>query len=158
MLKINLTAVPVEENKSPKGRYHLFCQDISQAMRQNNGGKTKPNTWPFEVELVRLPPRATNYPYHSHSAEWEFYMIVGGRGKLRTQSGTVEVREGDCFAHPPGEAHQIINSGATDLLYYVIASNDPSDICHYPDSKKWSLPGEEKPVRVQPMNYYEGEE
>ena len=158
MHKINLSGVPVEENKSPKGRYHSFGQDITQAMRQNNGGKTKPNTWPFEVELVRLPARATNWPYHSHSAEWEFYMIVGGRGKLRTESGTVEVREGDCFAHQPGEAHQIINSGATDLLYYVIASNEASDVCHYPDSKKWSLPGEKETVRVQPVNYYEGEE
>ena len=158
MHKINLTAVPIEENKSPKGRYHLFGQDISQAMRQNNGGKTKPNTWPFEVELVRLTPRAANYPYHSHSVEWEFYMIVAGRGKLRTESGTVEVREGECLAHPPGEAHQIINSGATDLVYYIIASNAPSDVCHYPDSDKWSLPGQEKPVRVQQTNYYEGEE
>lgn len=158
MLKINLTAVPVEERKSPKGRYHLYGQDISNAMRQNNGGRTKPNTWPFEVELVRLPPSAANWPYHSHSAEWEFYMIVAGRGKLRTTSGTTEVHEGDCFAHPPGEPHQIINSGATDLLYYVIASNAPSDVCHYPDSNKWALPGSDKTVRVQPMNYYEGEE
>jgi uncharacterized cupin superfamily protein len=158
MLKINLTAVPVEETKSPKGRYHLFAQDISQAMRQNNGGKFKPNVWPYEIELVRLPPRAANWPYHSHSAQWEFYMIVAGRGKLRTDAGTVEVREGDCFAHPPGEAHQITNAGATDMVYYVIASNTPSDICHYPDSGKWSLPGQNKTVHVQPMNYYEGEE
>ena len=158
MHKINLTAVPVKERKSPKGRYHLFGQDISNAMRQNNGGKTKPNMWPFEVELVRLPPRAVNWPYHSHSAEWEFYIIVAGRGKLRTPSGTIEVREGDSFAHPPGEAHQIINSGATDLLYYVVASNAASDVCYYPDSNKWALPGHDKTVRVQPMNYYEGEE
>lgn len=158
MHKINLSAVPVEENKSPKGRFHLFGQDISKAMRLNNGGKNKTNVWPFEVELVRLPPRAANYPYHSHSAEWEFYMIVGGRGKLRTESATIEVREGDCFACPPGEAHQIINSGATDMIYYVIANNAPSDVCHYPDSDKWALPGQDKTVRVQQMNYYDGEE
>jgi uncharacterized cupin superfamily protein len=85
-------------------------------------------------------------------------MVVGGRGKLRTQSGAIEMREGDCVAQPPGEAHQIINSGATDLLYYVIASNAASDVRHYPDSGKWSLPGQEKTVRVQPMNYFEGEE
>jgi uncharacterized cupin superfamily protein len=158
MHKINLTTVPVEESKSPKGRYHSFGQDISQAMRQNNGGRGKPNTWPFEVQLVRLPPRAANWPFHSHSAQWEFYMIVAGRGKLRTESGTVELREGDCVSHAPGEAHQIINSGATDLLYYVIASNAASDVCHFPDSGKWSLPGGDKTVRVEPVNYYEGEE
>lgn len=158
MLKINLSAVPVDECISPKQRYHSFAQDISQAMRQNNGGKSKPNAFPFEVSLVRLPPRAANWPFHSHSAQWEFYMIVTGRGKLRTVTGENEVREGDCFAHPPGEPHQIINSGATDLLYYVIADNPVSDACYYPDTGKWSLPGQDKTVRVQPASYFDGEE
>jgi uncharacterized cupin superfamily protein len=158
MYKINLTAVPVEECKSPKRRFHSFSQDISHAMRQHNGGKSKPNSFPFEVGLVRLPPRAANWPYHSHSAQWEFYMIVTGRGKLRTASGEIEVREGDCFAQPPGEPHQIINSGATDLLYYIIADNPPSDVRHYPDSNKWSLPGDDKTVRIKPAGYFEGEE
>ena len=85
-------------------------------------------------------------------------MIVAGRGKLRTESGTVELREGDCVSHGPGEPHQIINSGATDLLYYVIANNVQSDVCHYPDSGKWSLPDEGKTVRVEPASYYDGEE
>src|SRR5262245_61172797 len=34
MKKINLSAVPVEERKSPKGRYRRFDQDISAALRQ----------------------------------------------------------------------------------------------------------------------------
>ena len=158
MHKIHLTAVPVDEAVSPKRRYHSFAQDISQAMRQNNGGKTKPNMFPFEVSLVRLPPRAANWPYHWHSAQWEFYMIVAGRGKLRTARAEIQIVEGDCFALAPGEPHQLINSGATDLLYYIIADNPASDVCHYPDSGKWSLPGQEKAVRVQPVSYFEGEE
>src|ERR1700752_1941887 len=91
MYKINLSAVPVEECKSPKRRFHSFSQDISNAMRQNNGGKSKTKAFPFEVGLVRLPPRAANWPYHSHSAQWEFYMIVTGRGKLRTAAGEIDV-------------------------------------------------------------------
>ncbi len=85
-------------------------------------------------------------------------MIVAGRGKLRTATGEIQIVEGDCFAQPPGEPHQIINSGATDLLYYVIADNPVSDVCHFPDSAKWSVPGLDKTVRVQPLNYFEGEE
>ncbi|MSU57567.1 MAG: cupin domain-containing protein [Pedosphaera sp.] len=158
MKKINLAAVPVEESQSPKGRYRRFCKDITAAMRQTNGERLRPLAWPFEVELVRLPPRALNYPLHSHTAQWEFYLIVSGRGQVRTPAGTVEVREGDCVAHPPGEAHQLSNTGATDLVYYVIADNPPSDACHYPDSDKWALPGQDKPVRVQSAEYYDGEE
>jgi hypothetical protein len=40
----------------------------------------------------------------------------------------------------------------------VIADNALSDVAHYPDSKKWKIAGQENPVRVQPANYYDGEE
>ena len=91
MKKINLATVPVDETKSPKGRFRLFRQDISAAIRAGNGEKSRSAACPFEVELVRLPPRAVNWPYHSHSAQWEFYMIVAGRGQVRTPAGTVAV-------------------------------------------------------------------
>ena len=158
MNRINLSAVPIEERKSPKGRFHLFSQDMARAMKSNNGENSSVDQCPFEVEVIRLPPRAANWPYHSHSAQWEFYLIVSGRGQVRTPARVTEVREGDCFAHPPNEAHQLLNTGAVDLVYYVIADNPASDACYYPDSRKWSLPGQPKPVRVQPSDYYDGEE
>lgn len=158
MKKTNLATVPVEKLQSPKGRFRLFSQDISAAIQAGNGDKSKTPPCPFEVELVRLPPRAVNWPYHAHSAQWEFYMIISGRGQVRTPSGKIEVRERDCFVHPPGEPHQLTNTGATDLIYYIIANNPVSDSCHYPDSKKWKLPGQSKPVRVTSADYYDGEE
>ena len=158
MKKINLGTVTEDECKSPKGRFRLFSQDISAAMRQGNGEKSRAMPWPFEVELVRLPPRAVNWPYHSHSAQWEFYMIITGRGQVRTPAGLTDVREGDHILHPPGEAHQLINTGATDLVYYVIADNPASDVCHYPDSNKLKVPGQSKLLRVQPAEYFDGEE
>jgi uncharacterized cupin superfamily protein len=158
MKRINLLVVPTDECRSPKGRFRLFSQDISAAMRQGNGDSSRTTPWPFEVELVRLPPRAVNWPYHSHSAQWEFYIIISGRGQVRTPAGTAEVREGDYILHPPGEAHQLINTGATDLIYYIIADNPASDVCHYPDSNKLKVPGQGKLLRVQPTEYYDGEE
>jgi len=158
MKKINLSAVTAEEGRSPKGRFRRFSQNITAAMRATNGEKTRALPWPFEVELVRVPPRAVNWPYHSHTAQWEFYVILAGRGQVRTAAGVCEVREGDCLAQPPGEAHQLTNTGATDLLYYLIADNPPSDACHYPDTNKWTLPEQGTPVRVTPVAYYDGEE
>jgi len=158
MKKINLATVPLDETNSPKGRFRLFSQDISAALRLGNGDASRTPRYPFEVELVRLPPRAANWPYHSHSAQWEFYMVVAGRGHVRTPAGNVEVQEGDCLIHPPGEAHQLTNTGATDLVYYVIADNPASDARHYPDSNKWAFPGQSKPVRVTAADYYDGEE
>ncbi len=158
MKRINLAAVPTDECKSPKGRFRLFSQDISAALRQGNGEQARSIPWPFELELVRLPPRAVNWPYHAHSAQWEFYMIVAGRGQVRTPAGLADVRDGDFLLHPPGEPHQLINTGATDLVYYVVADNPASDVCHYPDSNKLSVPGQMKPFRIQPAEYFDGEE
>lgn len=158
MKKINLDVVPVQESHSPKGRFRQYTQDLLSAMRQTNGDRMSGVRFPFEIKMVRLPSRAANGPYRSHSARWVYYQIISGRGVVRTPAGTVEVREGDCVMHPPGEAHQLLNTGAVDLLYSFITDNPPSDACYFPDSNKWSLPGHAKPVRVQPAEFYDGEE
>jgi len=87
-------------------------------------------------------------------------MIIAGRGQVRTPEGMTDVREGDCIVHPPGEAHQISNTGATDLVYYIVADNPPSDVYHFPDTNKWRVPGLPNPVRLAGVasNCYEGEE
>jgi len=158
MKKINLNAVPVQESRSPKGRFRQFSQDVLSAMRQTNGDRLSGIQFPFDIKLVRLPPRAANGPYRSHSVRWVFYQIISGRGVVRTPGGTNEVREGDCVMHQPGEAHQLLNTGAVDLVYHFITDNPASDACYFPDSNKWSLPGHPKPVRVQPAEFYDGEE
>lgn len=158
MKKINLAAVPVQESRSPKGRFRQLSQDLLTAMRQTNGDRLSGREFPFEIKLVQLPPRAANGPYRSHSARWVYYQIISGRGVVRTPTGKTEVQEGDCILHPPGEAYQLLNTGAVDLIYQFITDNPASDACYYPDSDKWSLPGQHRPVRLQPADYYDGEE
>jgi uncharacterized cupin superfamily protein len=158
MNKINLARVPIESSRSPKGRFRRSRQDISRALTGVNGLGKNGLKQPFEVELVRVPAGAVNWPYHSHSAQWELYLIIAGRGRVRTPDGVAEVREGDCLLHPPGESHQMTNTGASDLVYYVIADDPPSDVCHYPDTNTWSLPGHSQPVKVETCSHYDGEE
>jgi hypothetical protein len=45
-------------------------------------------------------------------------------------------------------------------VYYIIADNPASDVCHYPDTNKWQVPGLPNLVRVAAVsnNCYEGEE
>lgn len=100
-----------------------------------------------------------NYPYHAHSAQWEFYHVISGEGTVRHQEGSTQILPGDAFLFKPGEAHQIINHGVADLILYVIADNPMSDHCHYPDSNKWSVKvPERRIVRSEPLDYYDGEE
>ena len=159
MKKVNLNNIPWRERKSPKGKYHRFLRDVAQAFQNPKTGPSLPGQPPFEVELVRLPPGARNFPFHSHATEWEFYLIASGTGKVRAGKLTRSLQAGDCVLSPPGEAHQIINTGKGDLLYCVIANNAPADFNHYPDSNKWGLSLEGAGVfRIREVDYYDGEE
>lgn len=160
MNKINLAEISIEKSRSPKGRFRRLSQHISQALAGVNGLGPSGLAQPFEVDLIRIPAGAVNWPYHSHSAQWELYLIITGRGQVRTPDGAADLREGDCIIHPPGEAHQITNTGATDLVYYIIADCPASDVCHYPDTNKWQVPGLPTPIRVTgtAASCYDGEE
>jgi uncharacterized cupin superfamily protein len=164
MKPINQNKIEWVEAKSPKGKFHLFRRHISLAL----GGKKDTGTWggghPFDLELTRLPPGATNWPYHAHAAQWELYIIVSGHGHAHSPAGESPIMAGDCFICPPGEPHQLRNTGETDLLYYVIADNPPVEVSTYPESGKLSLKqyvnGEfkRKIFEMNEVDYFKGEE
>ena len=158
MNKVNQNQIEWTEQKSPKGKYHLFRRHLSLAM----GGKKDAGTWggghPFDLELTRVPPGKTNWPYHAHAAQWEMYIILSGRGQVRTTGGEIEVGPGDCFINPPGEPHQMRNTGTEDLIFYVIADNPPADVGTYPDSNKWFAKPQRKAFEITEVDYYKGEE
>lgn len=158
MKKKNLNQVGWIELKSPKGKYNIFRRHVSLAL----GGKKDTGTWggghPFDLELTRIPPGKTNWPYHAHSSQWEMYIVLSGRGQLRTAEGKSDIGPGDCFIHPPGDAHQIINNGTEDLTYYIITDNPQSDIGNYPDSNKWFVKPQRKVFEITEVDYFKSEE
>ena len=158
MNEITLAGIPIETSRSPKSRFRRLSQNISRVLGGLNGLAKVGLPQLFETELVRLPAGAVNWSYHSHSAQCELYLVISGRGQVRTPEGPVDIREGDCILHAPGQPHQIMNTGATDLIYHVVTNTPASDICHFPDSDKWLLPDRTHPVRVQSTDYYDGEE
>ena len=158
MKKINLNEIPWVEHQSPKGKYHKFRRSAARAMDGAKGGPKFAAPPPFEVELVKLPPKAKNFPLHSHTTEWEFYLIVSGTGTMRLNRKKVKLAPGDCVMCPPGDAHQIINAGKVDLLYHVIANNAPTEVWHYPDSKKRGARATGKYFRLHETSCFDGEE
>ncbi len=148
MKKINFAKIPVEKWTSPKGKFGVRSQDTSRALGRRGV--------PFELERVVVPPGKANFPYHLHSTEWEMYIVIRGTGQIRTPAGKQRIVAGDVLMCPPNEPHQIINHSPRDLEYYVIANNAGPDVCYYPDSKKWAIPG--KVVRVTKAKYFDGEE
>lgn len=161
MKRVNQNDLPWIERTSPRRTFRRFCRDLWGALAGRGAGPRLPGPPPFEVELVRLPPGAANYPFHSHAAEWECYLILAGSGTLRAGRRRTPLAPGDCVLCPPGEAHQLANDGATDLLYYVIANNAPADVWHYPDSGKWGFArpdGGDRYFRPTDVGYFDGEE
>ena len=158
MNTIRLDDVPWQESKSPTGKYHSFFQDISLAL----GGKRNVGPWegghPFDLQVRRVPPGAAVCPLHAHTAQWELFVVIAGEATVRVGDKRQVVRGGEAFIQPPGTAHQIINTGGEDFVFYVIADNLPVDSTYYPDSKKWAMKPQGKVFRMAETDYYDGEE
>jgi len=159
MLKINTNKLAEVTWSSPKGKFAGAGKEISEGLGRKPQSMNLTERHPFDVEIVRLAPGQTPYPYHSHSAQWEFYHVISGTGLVRHQDGTDPIEPGDAIIFPPGEPHQLTNNGSADLILYVVADNPIGESTYYPDSKKWGvrLP-ERRLLRSEALEYYDGEE
>jgi uncharacterized cupin superfamily protein len=159
MRKINTNKLAEVTWSSPKGKFAGAGKEISEELGRKPQSMDLTERHPFDVEIVRIAPGQTPYPYHSHSAQWEFYHVISGTGLVRHHDGTDPIEPGDAFIFPPGEPHQLTNNGSQDLVLYVVADNPIGESTYYPDSKKWGvrLP-ERRLLRSEALEYYDGEE
>jgi len=159
MRKVNTGNIVEVTWSSPKGKFAGAGKEISEALGRDPQSTDLNERHPFDVEICRIPPGKTPYPYHSHSAQWEFYHVISGGGSVRHKDGETPIQAGDAFVFKPAEPHQIINNTAQDLVLYVVADNPLGESYYYPDSNKWSVPlPARKLVRSDALDYYDGEE
>jgi uncharacterized cupin superfamily protein len=101
------------------------------------------------------------------------FFILEGTGELRYGDARYPLRAGDVIACPTGgpeTAHQIINTGTTELRYLAVSTQSEAEICEYPDSGKYLAwaPGNDgnerlpRQVRVigrpkDSLDYWDGE-
>ena len=169
MNRVHIPSLPELEQKSPGGKYHSFCRNISVAL----GGIRNAGTWggghPFDLQIRRIPPGASVCPHHSHLVQWELFVVQSGEGTVRAGDETHPVKTGEVFVHPPGEAHQLINTGSEDLRHLGISSGSSVDVVDYPDSKKVAMAAGVKNAdfktatyvalgRITSADYYDGED
>ena len=84
--------------------------------------------------LTVVPPGKRAWPFHRHHVTDELFYIVSGSGEVRLDDQTLAVRAGDLVASPAGaEAHQILNTGASELRYLAISDINTVDIIEYPN-------------------------
>jgi uncharacterized cupin superfamily protein len=120
--------------------------------------------------FYKVAPGKTAFPYHTHTGNEEMTHIIEGSAVLRFGKEEIAVSTGDVIACPPGSdyAHQLINTGATDLTYLVVSTMEYPDISQYPDSNKigaYANTAGGQPqgfralyVRDKNVDYYDGED
>jgi uncharacterized cupin superfamily protein len=136
MIKVNTISMAEEEGLIGS-KYGAIGKDVSISLGREGDSTDLMKRHPFDVEISRIPPGRTNTIFHAHSAQWEFYHVIEGQGKVRDQSGLNPIEKGDAFLFKPGEAHQIINDSDADLIVYVVADNPISESLYLPDEDRW---------------------
>ena len=66
------------------------------------------------AEATVAPGESTVAHYHRDAEE--IYLVTAGEGRVRVSEEQRDVRAGDAIVIPPGEVHQIRNTGESDLV------------------------------------------
>ncbi|KAF0109767.1 MAG: cupin region [Hyphomonadaceae bacterium] len=159
---LNINEAELEQ--SEKG---TFYQESFQSIGRLIGAKKLG----YGVSIV--PPGKRACPFHNHHVNEEMFFIIEGEGTYRFGDAQYKIKRGDLLAAPAGgqeTAHQIINTGATDLKYLSVSTMESPDICEYPDSGKINImvgtaPGGDKSNRrlqyitrmSDNLDYWDGE-
>lgn len=92
--------------------------------------------------LTAIAPGKRAYPRHNHHVNEEMFLVLEGSGEVHIGDATFPVRTGDVVACPPGgpeTAHQLRNTGITELKVLAISTTESPEICDYPDSGKFGV-------------------
>jgi len=92
--------------------------------------------------VTAVPAGKRAFPLHNHHVIEELFFILEGEGTLRFGDEKHPVRAGDfisCPAGGPEVAHQLINTGESELRYLALSTEQDADVIQYPDSGKLGI-------------------
>lgn len=92
--------------------------------------------------ITCVPPGKCAFPFHNHRVNEEMFLILSGDGELRIGKEVFPLKKHDIVACPPGgeeTAHQIKNTGHSELRYLAVSTKLSPEIANYPDSGKFGI-------------------
>jgi uncharacterized cupin superfamily protein len=111
------------------------------------------------LKLLRVPDGKLGAAPHCHSAEEEIFVVLKGEGTLVLGDDEHPIRAGHVISRLPatGVAHTI-RGGPGGITYLAYGTREPNDICYYPRSGKVFLRGVGVIGRIEPLDYWDGED
>ena len=92
----------------------------------------------FAMGYVVLEPHGGQVPWHNQKQE-EIYFVVQGQGEICVGAERSDIRAGQAVFLPPGEFHQLTNTGAKPLhMIYVYCPG--GDVAHWRQELDGTLP------------------
>lgn len=139
----------VEPSLQDRGPVHRTRRDLGRAAGSRLSG----------LQHVTVPPGRRSSVRHCHSHEHEIFVVLEGGATLLLGDERRDVRPGSVVTRPPatGVAH-CFEAGEEGLVLLVYGTREPADTCWYPDSRKLSFRAHGVIFRVEPLDYWDGEE
>ncbi len=147
---VNLDTVELTRWGSGSGSCESHRRDLGRAAGSITTG----------LRNVRVPAGKLSAPPHCHASEEEIFVILEGGGDLVLMpGGETPVRAGHVIARPAGSrvAHAF-RAGPEGLTMLAYGTRDPADVVFYPRSNKLYFRGLGVIARVEPLDYWDGEE
>jgi uncharacterized cupin superfamily protein len=92
--------------------------------------------------VTAVPPGKRAYPFHNHQMNEELFLVLEGTGEVRIGPDVHPIRKGDVISCPAGgseTAHQIVNTGTTELRYFAVSTRISPEIAEYPDTGRFGI-------------------
>jgi uncharacterized cupin superfamily protein len=171
---------PLPEEPGPRPRTIVNVEDVEPRVidrarvartRRNLGVAAGSVT--TGLQHVEVRPGMLSAPFHCHSTEEELFVVLAGEGTLLLDgegedggagSGSgvpseTPVGPGTVVSRPAatGVAHAF-RAGPDGLTYLAYGTREPDDLCWYPTSRKIGFGGLGIYARVEPLDYWDGED
>ncbi len=139
----------VQPSLQDRGPVHRTRRDLGRAAGSRLSG----------LQHVGVAPGRRSSVRHCHSHEDELFVVLEGSATLLLGDDRHELRPGSIVARPAatGVVH-CFEAGADGLVMLAYGTREPADMCWYPDSKKISFRGLRVIGRLEPLDYWDGEE
>ena len=158
--------LPLPEAVSPRPGWIVHRDDVPELEVERTGRSYRSRRLGVAVGArtsglrhMTIAPGQSGYPRHCHSSEEELFVFLAGAGTARVGDEEVPVRAGNVLSRPSGTmlAHAF-SAGPEGLEYLAYGQRANNDIVYYPDSKKISFAGVGVIGRIEPLDYWDGED